>query len=144
MSLTVKEARADMVATITTAWVASPTSVDIPIKYPDWKGTFVKPKSGPWANVIIQHVTGGKASLTGGDRTSMYDRGGLLTVELYTVPNDGLSTADDLVKIIMDALDGKLSSGGINFNNVSPNEMGLFEAWEQTNILAEFSYIEVK
>lgn len=143
MSLTNAQARDDMIGHVRTAWLADSGSSSIAMQYPDVAG-FNKPASGPWSRLMIQHVTGQKASLGNSNGVAKYDRTGLLTVEIFTTPNDGLLKADSLVKILTDALEGSKTTNGVDFLNVRFNELGKFEAWEQTNVIAEFSYEEVK
>jgi hypothetical protein len=143
MSITNTQARDGMIGHVRTAWLADVASVAIPMQYPDVPG-FVKPASGPWSRLMIQHVDGGKTSLGNANGQARYDRSGLLTVELFTKPNDGLLNADSLVKILTDALEGGKTTNGVNFLNVRFSELGKFETWEQTNVMAEFLYTEVK
>lgn len=136
MSLTITEARDEILTLFQTAWDAN--SNGTPVYY--WDVPHEPPKSGDWARVSVQHQTGGDAAIGG----RFFDRAGIITVQLFTIYGRGLSNADSLSKVCLDAFEGKSTSGGVWFRNARINEIGLDGKWFNTNVIVEFEYTEVK
>jgi hypothetical protein len=104
------------------------------------------PDDAPYARITIQHTAsvqatvGGKAS--GGQR---FRRFGLVTVQIFTLSGDGLTSADVLVDLALDAFEGENTGlDAIEFRNARANEVGQDGPWHQTNVIAEFNYDRVK
>lgn len=139
-SLTFAQARDEMIAQVNTPWkLANPT---LPLLFDDRKGD--KPTRGAWARVSIRHNRGEQETLAGPIGNRMFFRDGLITVEVYTPQGDGLSKADELAKICADAFEGKSTPNGVWFRRVRIREIGPDQAWYQVNVIAEFTYSEVK
>ena len=129
-----------------TAWDAGTPPIPV-VFYDDNENDL--PADDHYARVTIQHnefeqrTLGGKPSLGGGGRR--FRRSGLLTVQIFTVNDDGLTSSDALVDLLMDAFEGEdTSSDEVEFINVRANEVGHDGAWHQTNFLAEFRYDRIK
>lgn len=97
----------------------------------------------PWARVSISHSPG---SQTLGDDTTgrRYERYGLLLVQVFVPTGEGLPRALNLAKIITDAFEGATTPSGVWFRNVRVNEVGPDGSWYQVNVIAEFTYDEIK
>lgn len=97
----------------------------------------------PWARVNIQHGFGDQ---TLGDASSKirYTRTGLFFGQLFMPTGEGLPELYDLAKLIADAYEGKSTPNGVWFRNVRVNEVGPDGSWYQINVIAEFTYDEVK
>ena len=140
---TIEEARDEILTYFTAAW--APTGVTL--LYDDLPHDL--PEDASWARITVQHNTftqvtlGGKVALGGGG--SRFRRNGLVTVQIFTPSGDGLTTADPLVDLAVDAFEGEdTGSDRIEFRNARANEVGNDGAWHQTNVTAEFEYDRVK
>lgn len=142
---TYEEARDEILAHFTTAWNAQASP---PLLLYDDKPRDL-PDAAPYARITLQNNTagqvtlGGKPSLGGGGRR--FRRNGIVTVQIFTPFGDGLTTADPLVDLAVDAFEGEdTGSDRIEFRNVRANEVGHDGVWHQTNVIAEFEYDRVK
>jgi hypothetical protein len=103
----------------------------------------------PYAEVDVQHVTGGIASLGGSSR--LFRREGIVIVQIHTLKGDkdtqgGTVLNDELAQVAMDAFDGKHLTGNIWFQDVFPVETGPDEDGQffTTVVTAEFQYDDIK
>lgn len=142
---TIQEARDEILGHFQVAWdaQASPPL----LLYDDKKRDL--PPDAPYARITVQHnvfaqrTLGGIPSLGGGGRR--FTRSGIVTVQIFTPFGDGLTTADPLIDLVLDAFEGEdTGSDRIEFRNVRANEVGQDGLWHQTNVLAEFEYDRVK
>jgi hypothetical protein len=138
------DARDEIVDHFTTIWNAQASPP--PLLYQDRRRDL--PASGSYARITVNHNTapqvtlGGKTSLGGsGERFRNF---GIVTVQIFTDSDDGLTTSDVLVKVALDAFRGqKTGEDRVEFRNTRMNEIGQDGPWHQTNVLAEFDYDEV-
>lgn len=137
------DARDEMLALFKAAWDGAPASANVPVRYPDRKED--KPPSGaPWARVSVTHANSGQATLANHDGKRKFTRNGVITVQIFTPFGRGSNDADALAKIAQDAFEGKATANQIWFRDVTVNEIGQDGEWNQTNVLATFTYDEVK
>ncbi len=127
-----------------TAWLAAGQSDDR-VKY-DNVGKTDLPDStqSTWARVILRHTTAGQGSLSSQAGTRIFDRKGILSIQIFTPPGKGLAEATDLPKIIQDAYEGIETANGAWFRDVVVNEVGPDGDFYQTNVIALFEYTEIK
>jgi len=138
MTATVEQARDQMFGLIKDAWPVGTTLI-----YDGFKGE--KPEAQvTWGRVSVRHFGGGQATISRLNSMSRYERRGTLYVNLFAPPGDGLRALDPLTKTVLDAIEGKTTAGGVWFTQVRVRELGIVEGWEQVNVLANFSYDEVK
>ena len=152
-----KEARDEMLTRMKAAIDASSYST-IVVKYADAQrsqprgdsddggdpATPTAPGGHPWLHAMIQHSTGGAATLGGVGGKRRHEQTGTIIVEVRTPVGDGLDRSDDLVKIVLDAYrTGGATPGGIQFRNAAPNEVGASGAWHITECRIDFEYDEI-
>lgn len=132
----------------TTAWNAQTPPIPV-VRYDDLPGD-LPPGNAPWARVNVRHTTAPQVTLggVGGRRFRNY---GILTVQVFSVDGakggtgGGLTQADALAKIVIDAFQGKSTKpDGVEFRNVRANEIGSSGSWFQTNVIADFEYDIIK
>ena len=142
---TIQEARDEILLHFTTAWnaQASPPTLLYDDKTQDL------PDDAPYARITVQHnvfnqaTVGGKTATGGGGQR--FRRNGIVTVQIFTPFGDGLTTADPLVDLAVDAFEGEnTGSDRVEFRNTRANEIGHDGVWHQVNVLAEFEYDRVK
>lgn len=103
------------------------------------------PVTAPHARFFCRHTDGKQGSL-GGIGARQFDRMGLVTVQVF-VPltiSRALLLSGNLAKIARDAYEGVGTASGIWFRNVKLREIGPDRGLYQTNVTAEFEYVEVK
>lgn len=112
--------------------------------YENTGGAIPTGSSDPWARVSLRHATGNQASLRGDAGTTRWDRGGILTVQIFVPTGEGLSEAYTLAKVVADAYEGTSTPSAVWFRNVRVNEVGPDGEWFQVNVLIDFTYDEIK
>jgi hypothetical protein len=142
---TLTEARDELLRHITTAWNAQASPP--PLLYDDNSKDL--PDNGPFARITVQfnqfdqRTLGGKPALGGGGRR--FGRTGTVTVQIFTLFDDGLTNSDLLVDLVIDAFEGEATTiECIWFRNVSVTTIGQTGVWHQTNVLAEFDFDRIK
>lgn len=148
-SLTLTQARDEILTFFRTAWIANNESQNIPLFFDDAHkavpGTADSNEAPlPWARVTLRHGNFFQGSLSGSIGQRRFERNGILVIQIFTPLNDGLTTADKLSIIALNSLEGKNTTNGVWFRNVRVNEIGPDGNWFQTNIIAEFIYDEIK
>lgn len=138
MTATLDQANDDILAVLKTAWDA----VGHPMQWPNV--AFEKPSApSPWARATV-HFAPGPQSLTGGLGTTRYERRGLLTVQIFTAPGEGTSSASMLAETLMTAYEGASTPNGVWFRNARADHVGPSEGWWQTNFRVDFVFEEVR
>lgn len=136
MSLTIAEARDEMLALFRTAWIATyPTA---PILWRDAASDDDLPTEDIWCRATVLHTAGGNDSI--GNR--MFFRVGAVTVQIFTRYGSGLANNDNASKVALDAFQGQSTAGGVWFRGVTLNEIGQDGDWFQSNVIAPFEYTE--
>lgn len=135
------DARDQIISLFTNGWNAQ--TPPVPLLLYDDKSEDL-PKNGPYARITIAHNTGGQVTMaTTGNRR--FRRFGLVTIQIFSSANDGLSSADVFVKIANDIFEGaSTGSDAIEFRNVRVNEIGEDGPWYQINVIAEFNYDRIR
>ena len=144
-NLTYAEARDEIHTLFKTAWDAGAETAGQPVLYVDTKTEVpqtVDADSNPdlWAKITVLHNGGSNGAIG----NSLFNRFGVVTVQVFTAIGTGLSIGDNVYKIVGDSYEGKTTPGGVWFRNVSVNEVGPEGEWYQTNITADFEYNERK
>jgi len=127
-----------------TAWLGA-GQADNRVKYDNVGKTTVPPTGNtPWARVTLRHIAAGQGSLSGESGQRMFDRSGILTIQIFVPPGKGLAEATDLPKILQDAYEGVRTTNGAWFRDVVVQEVGIDGDFFQTNVIAIFEYDEIK
>lgn len=95
-----------------------------------------------WVRVQLRHINSSKTSLTGTVQRSRFTRNMNLTVQVFTPSGDGLEEENRIIPIIQHALEGKTTANGLQFFDVTANEIGEDGPWWMTNITARVEYDE--
>ena len=143
MTATFDEANDAILDVFKTAW----DTTGHPVAYENVKPVKPFPPTAisPWARVMVRHTGGMQGSLTGGLGTTRWSRLGLFTAQIFVPNGDGLSLGYSLCKIVTDAFEGVATvSTRVWFRDVRINEIGPDGEWFQFNVIAEFTYDEVK
>ena len=139
MSLTFEESYDSIYGLFKAAW--DPTSYPAYYEAVD-KGRM--PDDQPWVWVSIEHAGGRQASLSSGTGQARFERNGIFTARIFVAAGKGLQDALPLAKVVADAFEGNSAPGGVWFRNVRMNEVGRDGKFFQVNVLAEFTYDEIK
>ena len=150
MSVTTTVARDEIYGLFKTAWDGDVASSSVLVLYenvpgepPDAVNTATG-KLPPYARVSVRHFTGGQSTLSGGLGRRTFSRNGAVTVQIFTPIGDGLALSDTLVPIARNAYEGVDTASGVWFRNVRHVEVGPTGAWYQVNVIADFTYDEIR
>ena len=149
MTATFDEASDAMASQFWEAWkAATPDLNDGNVIQVRWPGVAeAEPPAGnvPWARFTINHFDSAQQTLAPSpDR--VFNRAGIITVQIFAPLNaeGGLLLLRQLCTIAKNAYEGISTSNGIWFRNVRIQEVGATKNWYQHNVLAEFTYDEIK
>lgn len=96
----------------------------------------------PWARVTLKHATGRQASLSGVTGTQRFRQTGTIHIQIFSPVGQGKSEAYQLAQTVVNAYrDARLD---VWFRNARLNEVGASGAFEQVNVLTDFSYDDVR
>ena len=143
---TIADGRDEILLHFTTKWDAG--TPPIPLLFYDDKHRDLPPNA-PYARITIKHnvfpqVTIGATVANGGNGVR-FRRFGIVTVQVFELSGDGLTSSDVLVDLALDAFEGeKTGLDRVEFRNARANEIGQDGPWFQTNVIAEFTYDRVK
>lgn len=139
----ITDARDEIISHFSTAWAAQPPPVPA-LFYTDV--TQELPDEDTWASIRVQHDDSDSATVGGETGNRRFRRIGTVTVEIRALAdNEGLSTADALAKVALDAFEGqKTAEDRIHFRNSRIQEVGHDGPWFQINVVSGFEYDEVK
>lgn len=148
MTATLTQARDEITALFKAAWDAAPPSQGLTVLYDDVESDPPTSVAAAWARHSVRHnpVQPGQVTLgRGPDGRRRYRRSGLVLIQLFTPPGDGLSLSDQLATIARSAYQGVATTpGNVIFRAVSVSEVGKdVGGWFQTNVTAEFEYDEI-
>lgn len=96
-----------------------------------------------WARVTVRHATGRQASLAGEDGARRWNRTGTLYVQVFAPVGDGSASAYAAAQVVANAYQAARGLG-VWFRNTRINEVGASGAFEQINVLTDFSYDDVR
>lgn len=146
MSLTVEEARDTALAVVHTAWTASgAASEDVPLLFDNVKGDppdlgTVAGRVDPYARASVRILVSDQSTQ---GRQRRYLSEGSLSVQIFTAPGDGWGLADQLSRVVVNALRGHAGTpDGLWFFEVGAFEVGQTGAWRQVNAEARFRFQE--
>ena len=95
-----------------------------------------------WAAVKLLHTGGGQISLSGETGTRRFNRRGIIRISIFVPAGGGQTKAYQLAQQVANAYeDSKLD---VWFRNIRINDKGASGAFQQTDVLADFSYDEVR
>lgn len=117
------------------AWSAAGQQLDR-VRWDDKPGT-VPDDEAPWARVTIRH-TGGPTRAFGQGR-ALYSNIGTLFVQVFTPMGDANQQAYTLGQAVVTAF-RNASNEGVSFRDTHLKEVGNSGAFEQINVLTNFSY----
>lgn len=143
---TIAEGRDEILDHFTAKWNAG--QAPIPRLFYDDKHRDL-PADAPYARIMVKHnvfpqTTIGATVAKGGNGVR-FRRFGIVTVQVFELSGDGLTSSDVLVDLALDAFEGeKTGLDRVEFRNARANEIGHDGPWYQTNVIAEFVYDRVK
>lgn len=133
-----QEAKDVMLGIFKTAW----DTTGFPARYEYVPGE-KPPTQTVWARVNVRHYVGRQSSLSGEDGTRRYLERGTLTVQVFAPVGDGSKACYAAAQIVKNAFrDARHPT--VWFTSVRMTEVGAEGAFEQINVLATFSYDDVR
>ena len=139
MSLSFNEARDQILKVFADAW----GTTGYPARYSDAADSVPTTKT-IWARATLQHADGGQASLSGPINGCVrHERIGTVFVQIFAPVGDGLTAAYDAAQIVANAFEHARNLNAW-FRRVRINEVGTNGGFEQINVLADFTYDDVR
>ncbi len=136
-------ARDAIVSTFKTAWDAQTPPVP-QLLFDDVRDE-IPAATSPWARIQVRHNVSQQATLAGEVGNRRFRRFGIVTVQIFTPGDGGLTDSDKFTKVALDAFEGQNTGGdAIEFRNARINEIGEDGPWFQANVISEFTYDTVK
>lgn len=109
-----------------------------------WSGIAAKPPcdNTPWAKVVLKHTDGRQATLAGEHGTRRFSRSGFVVISIFVPVGNGQTKAYQLAQLVSNAYeDARLD---VWFRNTRIKEQGVSGAFEQVDVLSDFSFDEVR
>jgi hypothetical protein len=117
------------------AWVAA--GYDLAnVRWDDVTGA-VTDEQVTWARVTIKHFAGPTRAF--GQHRALYSNTGTLYVQIFTPAGGANQEAYDASYAVVSAYRGAINSG-VSFRDTRIREVGVSGAFQQTNVLTDFSY----
>lgn len=129
------DARDIMLAVFSQAWTDA--EQDLSRVLWDDRGGTVPAGQAAWARVTIKHDNG-HARAFGASR-ALYSNTGTLWIQVFTPEGNANEQAYDLSYALVQAYRNALNAG-VTYRNPRLKEVGVSGAFEQTNVLTDFSY----
>ncbi len=134
------EARDQILGVFKAAW----DTTEYAAIYPDVPDEVPQGEEGEaWARASVIHANGHQASLAGENGARRWQRDGIVTIQIFARVGDGLTKAYELAQLVSDAFQDAKNLG-VWFRNVRIKEVGNSGAFEQINVLANFTYDQVR
>ena len=143
-------ARTDIYSAVKTAWDAGAATTGKTLLWDNVTGYIPQGEDGStgdpelWGAVRVISNTSEIRSLRGDGGIRRFRRTGFAAIEVFSPAGDGLSSTDDVVKVLLDALEGKATTNNVVFRSGSVREEGLSGPWFLTVVTVDFEYDEVK
>lgn len=136
--MTPEEACDAILAVFKAAW----DTTEYPAVYDDIPGQ--KPTSATvWARATIRHATGGQRSIGGDVGSRRFSYEGTVIVQVFAPVGDGSTACYQAAALVRDAYcDARHPR--IRYQDVRLNEIGQSGSFTQTNVLATFSYEDMR
>lgn len=133
--MTPVQARDVMLAVFRDAWVAHGQDVTR-VLWPDQPGA--APETGAaWARVAIRHANSPMRAFS--EAGALYSNTGTLWIQIFTPVGDANAQAYALAHAVVTAY-RRAGNEGVTYREPRFREVGVSGAFEQTNVLADFSY----
>lgn len=136
--MTADQARDEMLAVFKAAW----DTTGFVAVYSDVPGQ-VPASEAPWARVVVRHADGKQASLANDHGAKKYTQIGTLWAQVFTPIGDGMSQAYAHAQIVVNAF-SQARSASVWYRNPRMREMGNSGAFEQINVLVDFTYDDTR
>jgi hypothetical protein len=134
--MTPEEAEDIILGIFKTAWDPNPAVYDdVPGNKP--AGDVI------WARATVKHATGRQSSLGNAGGKRRYTFEGTVTVQVFSPVGDGSTAGLDAAKVVLNAYEDARNPD-VWFRDARLNEVGSSGAFDQINVLATFSYDDVR
>lgn len=144
MSCTFNEARDHMLKVFKDVWDPTGFPAVYPDKPEDPDNGGSAPSANVWARATIRHADGFQSSLTGPlEGLKRHTRIGVVIIQVFGKVGDGSTAAYDAAQIVANAFE-KSRDNPVWFRRVRINEIGTRGPYDQINVLADFTYDDVR
>lgn len=140
---TIGEARDEILKHFTTQWNAQ--TPPVPALFYEDKTQDLPDDDDPYARITVRHNDMAQKTVGGNTGSRIFERDGVVVVQIFAPNNDGLQEADRLANIAHSAFEGqKTAEDRVDFRNVRIREVGQEGPWFQVNVIADFDWYTVK
>ncbi len=144
-TLTLEEARTEMLDLVETAWDAGPISPVPPLTLDGNRD--VNPVAGaPWARVSVKPGDAFQAGIgpINSNNSALFRHRGHVFVDIFVLQGTGITTLNALARVVTNAFEGVASSSGIWFRNTKFTQIGSDESWYHGQVITEYEHDEIK
>ncbi len=139
MSVELPTANKEVMNLLKSVWEADPISTGIQIVWDDVEANTPTDTDISWIRATI--VTGTSTRTGIGTKARLYDRNGILVVQLFTNISSGLLFKDNLVNILSKGFEGATTSSGVRFEDFKfTNHPEAGGGWHLRNVTINFTY----
>lgn len=145
MTTTFTGARDDILGRLNDQWTeVGAVTENLPILFEDKEEsqTDVPETESAWGRAGVRFLTA--SQVAHGDNEKLYRRPGVLVVDVFTPPGDGLTLLDSIVAVIAAAFEGHTTPGGVTFSDFDQDDLGISERDRQTRVTVLFEFHERK
>lgn len=136
--MTPRDAVSEMLAIFKTVW----DDTGYTAIYTDVAGS--KPTvQEPWARVTVRHALGAQASLSDENGLKVYTQTGTIFIQLFAPQGVGQVTCRDLAQPLLVAY-SKNGGGSVWYRNQRMKEIGSDGAFDNSNVLIDFTYDDLR
>lgn len=144
MSCSFAQARDHILTVFKTAWDPTGFPAVYPSKAEDPDNGGDTPSAAVWARATIRHADGFQSSLTGPlEELKRFSNVGVVIIQVFGKIGDGSTAAYDAAQTVATAY-RKSRDIPVWFRNVRINEVGTRGPFDQINVLADFTYDDVR
>lgn len=137
MPVTFDEGRDAMLGIFWAVW----QPLGFPVTYTDVPAV-TPTENKVWSRPTIRHQIGAQGSLAGSTGTKIYDRKGLIWIQVFAPPGDGLVAGYAAAQALVNAFED--AKQDVWFRNVRLEEFGNDKGFERLDVKADFEYTDVR
>lgn len=99
----------------------------------------------PWARVTVKHAIGGQASLSDDTGKKVFTQLGTIFIQIFAPQGAGQVQARDLAQLLLVAYSKRKNGvGSVWYRNQRMKEIGSDGAFDNTNVLIDFTYDDLR
>lgn len=142
MSVTIEEARDEVLGRVSTLVAAIDSSIRPTLLFEGVHGRPSESSATPWVWASFKSLSGAQESMGGVGGTSLWRTTGSLVLEVYVSAINGLLSSDLICQALRDGFRGYSSPGGVWFRNHRIENVGISGSFYRSDVVIDFEYSE--